>query len=179
MSGWRPETPSGLSGDGLPSKDNTFTTNPAKIFKQIVRIVPMYTVSLPSFSKNIPMNTPDNTTSKPLTEEKMDWFTLEHIQPVLLVRQSNTPRYLTYENEILVDQSGNPTTPEEHNTTHAEILGNIRKHRQWCRMEDDDEFMALLAKYLPQTIQIQIEMPKLERTNRPSVDLGLDTLPET
>ena len=146
-------------------------------------------------------NTPINAT-QPLTEEEIDLKALDTVNPPLVVRQTNTPRYLTYENGILVDQYGNPTTPEEHNTTHAEILKDIRNHRQWCRMEDDDELRTLLAKYLPQVIQVRqvrseertkdledlpakmvyhrrrIEMPKLERTNRPKVDLGLPPLEE-
>jgi hypothetical protein len=162
------------------------------------------------------MNTPINTSQftyetpnvvssgipQPLTkEEEQDLLSLDTMTPPPLVRQTNTPRYLTYENGILVDQYGNSTTPEQHNTTHAEILKYIHKHRQWCRIEDDDEFRALVAKYLPQVIQVQqvrseertkdledspkmvyhrrrIEMPKLERTNRPKVDLGLPPLEE-
>jgi hypothetical protein len=137
------------------------------------------------------MNTPINTSQftyetpnvvssgipQPLTEEEeLDLLALDTMTPPPLVRQTNTPRYLTYENGILVDQYGNSTTPEQHNTTHAEILKYIHKHRQWCRIEDDDEFRALVAKYLPQVIKV--EMPKLERTNRPKVDLGLPPLEE-
>jgi hypothetical protein len=122
------------------------------------------------------MNTPINAT-QPLTEEEIDLLALDTtITPPPLVRQTNTPKFLTYENEVLVDQDGNPTTPEQHNTTHAEILGNIRKHRHLCFIKDDDNFLALLAKYLPQVIKV--EMPKLERTNRPKIDLGFPQLEE-
>jgi hypothetical protein len=69
------------------------------------------------------------------------------------VRQSNKPRFLTYENGVLVDQDGHPTTPEKHNTTHAKILGDIRKHRHLCFIEDDAEFLALLAKYIPLSVE--------------------------
>ena len=126
------------------------------------------------FLPTIPMNSSTNTTTTPLCKEEMDLKALETVKPPLLVRQTNKPRYLTYENGELVDQNGNPTTPEQHNTTHIEILENIRKHRHLCFIRDDDEFLSLLAKYIPQNIKI--EMPKLERTNRPKVDLGLPPL---
>lgn len=121
-------------------------------------------------------NTPVNST-QPLTEEEIDLLALDiTITPQQLVRQTNTPKFLKYENGVLVDQDGNLTTPEQHNTTHAEILGNIRKHRQLCFIKDDDNFLALLAKYIPQVIKV--EMPKLERTNRPKIDLGFPKIEE-
>jgi hypothetical protein len=85
----------------------------------------------------------------PLTEEELDLKALETVKPPLLVRQSNKPRHLTYENGILVDQDGKPTTPEQHNTTHLEILENIRKQRHLCFIDDDDEFLDIIAKYIP------------------------------
>jgi len=91
------------------------------------------------------MNTPDISVS----QEDQDLLSLATITPPPLVRQSNKPRFLTYENGVLVDQDGAPTTPEKHNTTHAKILEDIRKHRHLCFIEDDAAFLALLAKYIP------------------------------
>jgi hypothetical protein len=74
---------------------------------------------------------------------------MQNITPIPFERQSNTPRYLTYKNGILVDQTGQPTSPELHNTTHEQIIETIRKYRELCRILPDDETITeLLEKYV-------------------------------
>jgi hypothetical protein len=73
---------------------------------------------------------------------------MQNITPIPLERQSNTPRYLTYTDGILVDQTGQPTSPELHNTTHEQIIETIRKYRELCRMPDDETITSLLEKYV-------------------------------
>lgn len=93
-------------------------------------------------------STTDTTISIPLSsEEELDLFDLSTLSPIPMVRQTTCAPLLRYENGILVDHYGNPTTPEEHQTTHAEILENIRAHRRLCNIEDDEEFLALINTY--------------------------------
>ncbi len=74
---------------------------------------------------------------------------LANIQPIPLTRQQNQPRFLKYTPDgTLVDQDGTPTTPEQHNTTHFDIISNIRKYRRYVGLDDDAFIVELIHKYL-------------------------------
>ena len=108
-----------------------------------------------------PSPSPSDTTISipPSSEEDIELFDLSTLTPIPLVRLSDKPQYLIYENGILVDQDGNPATPEEYNTTHAEILRDMQKYRHVCNTAEDAEFMALIDKYAPQLRQEKHEPP--------------------
>ena len=73
----------------------------------------------------------------------------DNLDKIPLRRQQNQPRYLTYTNDCtLVDQDGQPTTPEQHNTTHFDIISEIRKYRRWMGLSDDAFIVELIHKHL-------------------------------
>ena len=73
----------------------------------------------------------------------------DDLAKIPLTRQQNQPRFLKYiPDGTLVDQDGTPTTPEQHNTTHFDIISDIRKYRRWMGLSDDAFIVELIHKYL-------------------------------
>ena len=117
----------------------------------------------------------------------MNTSNITHIESMIpLTRQYNVPRFITYKNGELIDQDGNLTTPEQHQTTHTEILSTISTQCLFCHISPDASFQQPLDTYIPiKPIPIKnetqppffLEQPKLVGTKREKVDLGLDNLP--
>lgn len=110
------------------------------------------------------MNSPNNTPNMyfpSLYVEQKDILPPASATRIPLVYQSNKLPYLKYKNGVLVDQHDHPTTPEEHNTTHAEILKDICDQHHMHNISEDTDLIDLIYKYTLQDIT-QTELDELK-----------------